>query len=177
MEEDKKELSLNQKIDIAINKLEQMENIEEKKNKKSIFRLPYMKTLLGWKKKSRDYIIVMKINTNRTITFTKAPIIDGTMNIDGIDRMALTDHILYYKRKPIIIVPAWSIKPFSASDNLSEAEREKTMITGRRAVASKMRTDAIQPKKFGNFGWLGWVLVLAAVGGLIYYLVKGGKLF
>ena len=124
----------------------------------------------------KGYATILVVKDNREVAFTKAPINEGTLDIEGMPRIATADHTLSYKGKPFYIIPSWSLKPFSPVENYSEVEKEKMNTAGRRLILSKLETERIAPKKagWGIGGWaiLGIVILIAG-----WYLLKGGKLF
>ena len=139
------------------------------------FRMP-SKFKLPKSKIKRNWITALIIHENRNIDAIRVPIEDGTIKIDGIPRISTTDYVMSWKGKPIIILPSWSLKPFSPEENYEKTVREQMTTTGRKLVISKMKRDIVESKKMG-FGMIGWIILIAVVGGVAYYLFKGGKLF
>ena len=153
--------------DFLINNQKKLE--EDKKVKKPT--LPGGKLSLGDLKK--EYVTVQIINHNREVKFVKLPIENGCIVIDDIPRMSMTEFMLTHKGKPLIIIPEWSIKPFSPMDNYNDTVQDKLTTAGRKLILEQMKKEAIASKKM-SFGWWTWLVLGAAVIGLIYYLVKGG---
>jgi len=170
MEEDKKE-SIKEFVKFLVENQDRL--IQEKQIKKftmpRAFKLPTSKIKKNW-------VTTLLINENRTMAAVKVPVEDGTIKIDGIPRISTTDYILIWKNKPIIILPAWSLKPFSPEENYEKTVKEDMTTTGRKLVIAKMKHDIIVPKKMG-FGIIGWIILFAALGGVGYYLFRGGKIF
>lgn len=164
----------NESIKEMIRKIaERQEELSKAKEIKK-FKMPYAFKLPTSKIK-KNWVTAIIINENRTINAIKVPIEDGTIKIDGVPRISTTDYILYWKNKPIIILPAWSLKPFSPEENYDKAVQEQMTNTGRKLLIAKMKHDIIVPKKMG-FGMIGWVILALVVAGAAYYLFKGGKL-
>jgi hypothetical protein len=137
---------------------------------------------LPWGKKTsksqvnKGWTTVQIIRNNGNIDFIKAPIEDGTVTVDGIPRISTIDYKLSHKGKPFVIIPEWSLKPFSPVENYEQTEKDRLTTTGTRLILAKMEKEAIKPasKGFGSMGWIILVIVGLAVG---YYFLKGGKLF
>ena len=123
-----------------------------------------------------NYATFLVVKDNREVDFIKAPIKDGTANIDGFPRVATSDHVLTYKGKPFIIQSYWDMMPYSPTQAYEEADKNKTTMAGRRLVLSKLEKEQIQPTKSGG-KMLGWIILIVAILGAAYYFLKGGKLF
>lgn len=143
---------------------------EEKKPKK--FKLPFSARISN-ARASKGYTTVQVIRNNGDMQITRMPIEDGTIIVDGIPRISTVDYKLNYKGKPWVIIPEWSLKPFSAAENYEQSVKDRMNVAGRKVILSKLEKEIIKPKKgLGGFG--GWILliVVVAVGG--YLLFKGG---
>lgn len=138
------------------------------------FKLPWKAKLTKGKIK-KDWAIVQVINQNRNMDFIKAQIKDGCIEVAGFPRIATTDYMLSWKGHPWIIIPEWSIKPFSPVENYEETVKEKMNMSGRRGVLSTLEIEAI--KKKGGFGIVGWIILGVIILGVGYYLISGGNLF
>ena len=55
---------------------------------------------------------------------------DGTIMVDGVPRISTIDYKLNYKGKPWVIIPEWSLKPFSSSENYEQTIKDKMNIEG-----------------------------------------------
>jgi len=163
--------TISQKLDRIARQNEEM--IANKKQKG--WRLPFGKKP-SKSQVRKGWTTVQIIRNNGSIDFIKAPIEDGTVNVDGIPRISTIDYKLSHKGTPFIIIPEWSLKPFSPVENYEQTEKEKLTTTGTRLILAKMEKEAIKPKSvgFGSMGWIILVIVGLAVG---YYFLKGGKLF
>jgi hypothetical protein len=145
------------------------------KSEPSKFKLPF-KAKLSKGNIKKDFITVMLIYENGNTEYIKAPIKNGTIDVDGIPRLSTSDYTLYYKGKPMIILPAWSLQPFSPVGNYSDTVRNDMTIAGRRLILERMKLDVLKPKGAG-FGAIGWIILIIVLVGAGYYLFKGGKLF
>lgn len=161
--------SLKEEIQKLREKLEE-KTIEKKKDFKFLSRIR-----LSPKKLKENFVIVEYIHNNGQIEFLKAPIEESTMMIKGIPRLALPSDILYYNKKPFIILPEWSYKPFSKKEEYSKAVEENLTNEGFSLLINRMHKEAIASKKKLS-GWI-ILLVFAVIGIIIYFLLGGNKLF
>lgn len=163
----------NESIKELIKKIaERQEELAYKKeikkfNMPSKFKLPKGKIRKNW-------VVAMLINENRTMDAIRVPIEDGTIKIDGIPRISTTDYIMSWRGKPVVILPSWSLKPFSPEENYEKSVREQMTTAGRKLVIAKMKRDIVEPKKM-SFGMIWWVIAIAVAGGVAWYLFKGGN--
>lgn len=166
-EVDKLSLELKEIKDLILNNQNKFE--EDKKIKKP--KLPGGKLSLTDLKK--NYVTVQIINDNREVKFIKLPIENGCVVIDGVPKMSMTEFMLTHKGKPLIILPSWTLKPFSPVDSYNQTIQDKVTLAGRKLIIEQMRKEAIVGKKM-TFGWWAWALLGLAIIGIIYYLTKGG---
>lgn len=162
------ELSLNEKVDLLLSKVE-----TDKEEKPQEWKIPWLTRFKSnvWKKKiEKGWATIIIIRNNRNLQFTRAEIKDGIAIIDGFPRVCTADHTLFYKRKPFYIIPEWSLKPFSPSENIEQSQKEKMNLAGRRAILTTLMTEKITPKK--DFGNIGWIIVVAIVIGAGWYFGK-----
>lgn len=149
---------------------------DKKKNKK--FRFSFFDDLkirfFGKGQLKKNYVIVQYINENRAVSFMKVPIEDNALMIKDSPYMAMSDHILLYDKKPMIILPSWNTEPFSPRENMAEAERNKTLNLGYRLLLNKMKVEVQNTKKKMN--WIMIVGGIALIIGLIYLISKGGSM-
>jgi len=167
MEEEKKNLKqqvaeLNENLDL-INK--------KKKKKPRDFKIPFSKRVRG-KKARENYITVLYINENGNFDWKKKKIVDQTININGIPRLATAEYVLRYKKNPIIIQPSWSVEPFSPKENKKKTSEDEMETTGYRILLNTMKSEAIKGAK--KVGWgmtIGGIIILGIIG---YSLLSGG---
>lgn len=156
-----------------------LESTEKKKKEKKprAFRFPG-KGKLGTARLKKNWVTVIQISENRNLNFTKLQIQDQTVMIDGIPRLATADNILLYKNKPVLLLPMWSVKPISPSDDqfLNITENWKTLeekglnVKGYKVLMDRMKREAISAKK--SMPWWIWIVGLAVVGIAIYVLTS-----
>ena|SRR3989304_1985253 len=131
--------------------------------------------LFGKMLKRKGYVLFMHIGTNKAVTYIKAPVDEGVAMINGIPHVIHTDDILIWKNKiPMVIQPAWSEKPLSASQHFGETLKEGKGSMGWEFIMNYILKSQIKEKKSFSMGAviLG-ILVLIGVG---YYVIKSGAL-
>lgn len=129
-------------------------------------------TRLGRVKRRKGWIIGMLIHENRHVEFIRVPSTENTVMVDGAPRVIRPDDIIWFKKKPMVVLPSWSAKPFSPADNYSDTIKDKYLATGFKHLLNRMKTEMIPTKKkFNAWGMLIGIVVLAVVGYLAY---KGG---
>ena len=172
-------------IDKKLNKL--LEEVEKTgKNKEKKFKFPFFTTLGAKGKIKKGYVIVQKIMTNGSVKFKMVRIDDNTVNLDGLYYDAGANHILKYKKYPMIIIPEWNIEPiskdrikveeepeepnpFSPAEDYREAERKGTLSAPQRTIIAKMKADLIKKKSSINFKAIIIIIILLGVG---YYALN-----
>ena len=92
--------------------------------------------------------------------------------INGTPYITTADYMLTYKGKPFIIIPSWSIKPFSPVENYVKAIEQNDLTIGYRLLLNTMKSEVISTKKKVGMGALIIGLIVLAAGG--YFLMKGG---
>ena len=157
---------------------------DKTKDKKKKFKLSFMsaswfKARLGRRHVKRKWVIIFHLK-NRSLQLYKKQIIDQTVMIDGIPRIATDDNILLWNgRKPCLIIRDYSVKPISPSDidfmDVSEDAvqqgKKGLNIAGYRILMDRMKNEAIKSKK-PIPGWL-WIVGGLLVAGAIAYLIWG----
>jgi len=146
-------------------------NTDNKKSKERKFRIP-LKARVGKHKAEKGWIIIQKINDNRQVTFEKKPIEEQTIVVDGIPRIVTPDETLIYKRKPFLILPSWSTKPFSPTDNYQDAILNGYASQGYKLLLNRIKSEIIKPKmKISGVVIFGIIIAIVALG---YMAIKGG---
>ena len=163
-------MTLEERIDEKIEA--KLKAAEEKKLKKKKFNIPFWKRVNAGKKK-QNYVTIMKINENGQIKFDVKRIENQTIMEDKIPRLATTQYVMYYKKNPIIILPSWSVEPFSPADNLKQSLDDGSNVKGFAILLEKMQSEQLGSKKqIGGMAKLVLGLALAAIIG--YAFISGG---
>jgi len=147
------------------------EDLTPKEKKKRTFKIPF-KGKVNNAKARKGYTTVIVIKENRNIDFVKYPIDEQTFMHDGAPRIATAEEILWYKGKPVIILPNWSTKPFSPTDNYQTTIQKQYGAQGARLLYNRMNMELIKTKKA-----ISGILVMGIIVGIIvlgYFAYQGG---
>jgi len=160
-----KELTNMERMDEKIDFL-----IGNKKDKKG-FKIPF-RARVSKANCKKNYVTILRVNENRNVNFEKVQILDQTMMVDGIPRLAPAEAILNYKNKPFMILPSWSVEPFSPSENYKTSLTNGSNSAGYRLLLARMQGEAIKLKK--KIGGLGMSIGALIIGALIVYALISG---
>jgi hypothetical protein len=143
----------------------------EEKSKKD-FKIPF-RARTNNRLARKNYITIMKVNDNGTVDFKKTQITEQTFMEDKIPRLASAGHILRYKNNPLVILPSWSVKPFSILDSYKDSLTDGTNIKGFQLLmnAMKLNTVSDKPRVPGMVKWIIGAVIAAIIG---YALLTGG---
>ena len=160
------EENIKDKID---NLKSKMDEILNSKSKVKGFKLP-PKSRLSKSKLKDNWITIVKVNENKGVDFTREQIKDQTIIIDGVPRLATGEDVLNYKGKPMMILPSWSVKPFSPSENYKDSMERGLNTKGYALLLARMKAGAIDLKKKMNMGIIIGLVVLAGI--VLYVILK-----
>jgi len=148
-----------------------LSNKEEKSKKK--FKYPFG-TKVGKSQRRKNYVTVLLVNENGTCEFKKHRIDEQTILEKSIPRLATSEYVLFDKKgNPLIILPSWSVEPFSAKKNFNESLNNGSNIKGYSILMNKMKLETINPrKKMGSMA--KWIIGLAVAAIIGYALLTGG---
>jgi len=147
------------------------ENNEKVKEKK--WKFPFG-TKPGKSQRKKNYVCTLVINENGHYEFKKYQIKDQTFLHDTIPRLASSGYVMFNKKGiPLVILPNWSVKPFSPMENYQESLIDGSNTTGYRLLMARMQSEKVDEKK-KIAGWVKWVIGFIIVGGIIFALVSGG---
>jgi hypothetical protein len=150
--------------------------VEEIKNEKVIkekkWKYPFGKKV-GKSQKKKGYITTMVIKENSNVEWKKYQIKDQTIVHNSLVRLATAGHVLFDRGNPLIVLPEWSVEPFSPQQHFNDSLENGSNTKGYAIINSRMQSEKIQDKK-GIPTWVKWVIGFIIVGGLIFALVSGG---
>ncbi len=160
---------LTKRIQTEIKKNEELKKVKEKK-----FRYPFGKKV-GKKQRRRNFVTTLVINENGTCDFRKYQINEQTVLHDLIPRLATSGHMLFDKKgNPLIILPNWSVEPFSPLEHYKETMIDGSNTKGYKILMSRMLSDKVDAKKqMGSL--IKWILGLGLGAIIIYaFMTSGG---
>lgn len=155
-----------QKMNMNFQKLEQISDKQKKRN----FKLPW-KANVGKAKVKDNWITILLVKSNRNIKFLKGQIIEHTVMVDDQPYLSTTDAVLYYKGKPFVIQPEWSVYPFIPHRHFKQTRDAKELAVGHRLMLNRMKSEQVKQKKGISMGMI-IIIILLILGGL-YYLISG----
>lgn len=161
-------MAIEEKLDKLIKAIEEAD--QKKKEKK--FKLPSFSRVKGGRAK-KNWITVCKIGNNNVVNFKRLQIDDQTIMEDGIPRLSTSDHVMFYKKNPIIFLPEWSVEPISPRQLFSDSITNGSHIKGYKILMSQMLKQTVDTKK-GGAGWLKWVGIVLILGVVGYAIFTGG---
>jgi len=157
-------------------KLDKIASMLSEKEKPKGLKLPFKGRVKGSKAK-KGYVGVIRINENGVINATKELIEEQTLMVEGVPRLANPDYILNWKigtkTYPIVILPSWSVKPFSPSEDFKRSLSDGSNTAGYRLLLNRMKLSVVDDKKKG-LGKLGWIFGAVVIGIIAYALISGG---
>lgn len=170
-------MGLSEDVKEIKDKLIEKENQEQEKLRNKRWRLKFS-AKVGKKKARKNWVGILKLNENGSIEPTKQQIIDQTIMVDNVPRLATPDYVLRWnagrKQFPVMILPSWSIEPLSKEPlNLKklyeESKTNGTNVVGYPLLLARMKKEGIELKK-KSLGWLKWVIGIGA-GALVIYVI------
>ena len=158
---------------------ERMEKIEElllKQDgvKEKKFRYPWRKKVSRGQRR-KNYVTILLINENGTIDWKKYQIQEQTIMHELIPRLATAQHVMFDKKgNPVIILPTWSVEPFSPRQHFEKSLEKGSNIKGYQILMSKMKSEVVGVKKqMGSL--IKWGLGILIGGIILYAILTGGS--
>jgi len=155
-------MSLQEKIQAEVKKEIGLNQVVEKK-----FKFPFFKKVRGTSRK-KNYVTTLVLNENRTYVFQKYQITEQTILHDLIPRLATAGHVMFDKRgNPLIILPNWSVEPFSPLEHYNQSMISGTNTKGYKILMAKMQSEQAGKKKEMG-GLIKWILGAGLLGIIVY---------
>lgn len=152
--------------------LKSMEH-EKKTIKEKKFKFPFGKKV-GRSQRKKNYITILNLKENGTYDYKKYQITDQTFIHEKIPRLAAAGHVMFDKKgHPLVILPEWSIEPFSPQKHFFESMEAGSNTKGYKLLLARMeqaKTD--EKKKMG--GIAKWAIGLVVLGIIAFALLSGG---
>lgn len=158
--------------------IEDVKEIKEKladneKAKEKKFRFPFGKKV-GKGQRKKNYVTVLTIYENGICIFNKYQIKDQTIIHELIPRLATTGHTLRDKKgNPVMILPNWSVEPFSPLEHLQKSFIDGSNKKGYAIIMERMLATQSKPKKEMG-AMIKWILGLGLVGVIAWAFLSGG---
>lgn len=142
--------------------------VKEKK-----WKYPFGKKV-GKGQKKKNFVTIVTIKENKNIDFKKYQIIDQTIMHDMIPRLATADCVLNDRKgNPVIVLPEWSVDPFSPSKHFQNSLEDGSNANAYRILMAKMESEKTNMKpKMGGI-WK-WIIGIGLAGIIIYAILSGG---
>lgn len=148
-------VGLNERLENIERLMEEVKDGKKKKREKP-FKLPFGKKVNKAQKK-KNYVTIMKINENGGVDFQKTRIEEQAFVEEGIPRLGTADYILHWKGNPMVILPSWSVKPFSPVEQYEKSMLDGSNTKGYKILMAKMySTQTSSKKEVGNI--VKWIL-------------------
>ena len=148
------------------------DNLELKSVEKK-FKFPFGKKV-GKGQKKKNFVTILVLNENGVYDFKKYQITDQVIIHDKIPRLASAGYVMFDKKgNPLIILPNWSVQPFSPLEHYQKSLIDGSNTAGYKLLMSKMESEQVNSKpKMGNA--LKWILGIGLAAVVIYALLTGG---
>ena len=148
------------------------ELMKKDKLKEKKFKIPFGRKV-GKGQRRKNFVTVLIIYENGTIEFKKYKIEDQVIMHDLIPRLAASGYVTFFKGNPFIILPNWSVEPFSPLEHYQKSLINGTNNVGMKLLLAKMQSSTIADKKQMP-GWIKWVIGLGLAAVIGYALITGG---
>jgi len=155
-----------------IKELKELMKDQEAQKREKKFRIPFGKKV-GRSQAKKNYVTLVKINENGQINFKKVQIDEQTFMEDGTPRLAAAGYVMYWKKNPFIILPSWSVEPFSPLDNYEKSLMGGTNSAGYRLLMNRMKNEQVSAKKQMG-GMIKWIIGLGILAVIGYAIITGG---
>lgn len=153
--------------------LEELTNlIKEDKVKKKKWKYPPGKKV-GKSQRKKNYVTVVIPYENGTCDFQKYQIKDQVVWHDMVPRLASAGHTMFDKKgNPVIILPNWSVEPFSPLQHYQQSLIDGTNSKGYKILMAAMQSEKVDAKKPVP-NWIKWAGGAVIIGIIIFALLSG----
>ena len=148
------------------------ELLKDDKVKEKKFKFPFTAKVSPARAK-KNWITVIKVNENGNCNIIKKQIDEQTIMEDKIPRLASSQYVLHYKKNPLIILPSWSVEPYSPAERYKDSLNDGSNTAGYQILLNKMLKETVSDKKPipNMLKWGIGLIVLAVIG---YAIFTGG---
>ncbi len=152
-----------------------IDKLTGKKSMEKTYKLPKKLTVGSKSKLKKNYALIFLIGNNGCLNPYFEPIINGMVYVrqNGTYHLANAEYMLKYtqgnKQFPALLLPEWSLEPFSPSEHHQQTEKEGKSSLPQKVIINAMKMAQLKPAGMGMQGkTLLWVL--AAVVGALYLI-------
>lgn len=144
--------------------------VKGKRKKMKPFRLPFLVRFQQKKIIKKNKILIFFLKTNKQLDIKIAKIENGMLFLNGNYHAIAPDNIYLYKKFPCIILPEWSLDPFSpfGTKDYHDAVENKRIIHPQNIIlrAIEAKEASMSQKKVGGKA----VIIMLVVGVIAAYL-------
>jgi len=164
-------MGLDERIEKTVN--EKILELLEKKGEEKKFKYKFG-TKVGKGQRKKNFITLIIIKENGNCSMKKYQIKDQTIMHEEIPRLATAGYVMYdQKSNPLMILPEWSVQPFSPLKHYSASLNNGNNVNGYKILMAKMIAGQLETKKkMGNGFKIGIGLFVLAI--IAYALISGG---
>lgn len=165
---------LGNKIDDLAAILKEQQQTTKKKKKE--FKLPLGVRSGAKSKIKKNYAMIIKLSTNGALNFKLLQILPNGMvylKENNTYHQVTAGDIFWYKNYPTVILPEWSLKPFSAKDHYDKTVKDKMLASPQRIIIDAIKESQIKGKGFGGMNLKVYLVIGIVVIVALAYLTQG----
>lgn len=163
--------TLKQKLEDLTKRIDELSD-EEKKQKTKKFKIP-SRFRVKKSERKKNWITVLTVYENGHGSWNKMKIDDQTIMVDGVPRLATAQHVIDTGKEKIIVLPSWSVEPFTPKKHFEESMKDGSNKRGYAILLEKMKKEMISAKK-PLPSWVKWIFPLVIGAIIVYAFVTGG---
>jgi len=114
-------------------------------------------------KKKNNWVTIISINENKSFKIEKQQIKGQSVIVDSVPRLATGEYLLNFGREPVLIIPSWSVKPFTPSEDYGRSLADGSNTAGYRILLERMQSGVLAAKKKLSLGVGIGVLIIVGV--------------
>lgn len=159
-----------EKTDVDENLREDIRKLNENFNKllaKKKVKPVKLKNRLSKFQAKHNWVYILYINENKEWKPIKCPIEEATTLVEGIPRLASPEYMTTYLGKPAMILPAWSVKPFSPVESYEETVKDQMSSAGYRLLLNRIEQGEVKTKKRISGTLIFFIIIALIVGGYL----------
>jgi len=141
-----------------------------RKKKEKEFKIPKEKKLKRLLKK--NYAMVFFLRNNRSLDINMVPIENDMiyMKESNTYHAANAEYILKYKKYPVMIVPEWSLLPFSSKEHSELSDTAGLGAKAQKVIINATKLAQLKEHKGMGGKTILWIIIGGAI--LLYFISK-----